>query len=89
MTESQEFLTYIIKNIVNHPDDVRVDHSIDDIGTLLTLTVHPDDMGQVIGRQGNTASSIRSLVRVVGMKLGQRVNVKIVEPQKEEEQAGE
>lgn len=85
MTEPQAFLEYIVKNIVDNPDDVVVEHSVDDIGTLLTLTVNPDDMGQVIGRQGNTASSIRSLVRVVGMKAGARVNVKIVEPNKEEE----
>lgn len=84
MTEPQDFLEYLAKGIVDNPDDVHVEKTIDDIGTLLTLTVHPSDMGQVIGRQGATAKSLRTLVRVAGMKTGARVNVKINEPDKEE-----
>jgi len=84
MTEPQEFLEYLVKGIVDHPDDVSVTKTVDDIGVLLTLGVNPEDMGQVIGRQGATAKSLRTLVRVAGMKSDARVNVKILEPNKEE-----
>lgn len=84
MTEPQDFLEYLVKGIVDNPDDVKVEKTIDDIGTLLTLSVNPNDMGQVIGKQGATAKSLRTLVRVAGMKAGARVNVKINEPEKEE-----
>ena len=89
MKEPEEFLTYIIKGIVAHPDDVLVTKSVDDIGTLLTLKVNPSDMGQIIGRHGATATSIRTVVRVAGMKSGARVNVKIVEPETSELTEGE
>ncbi len=51
------------------------------MGVLLLLTVHPDDMGKIIGKAGNTAKSIRTLLRVVGMKTDARVNLKIEEPE--------
>ncbi len=80
MKEPQEFLVYTVQAIVDNPDDVVVVRTVDDMGTLLTLTVNPEDMGQVIGRQGATAKALRTLIRVAGMKTGERVNVKIVEP---------
>tara|TARA_B100001179_G_scaffold232769_1_gene227085 strand:- start:19630 stop:19932 length:303 start_codon:yes stop_codon:yes gene_type:complete len=89
MTEPQDFLEYIIKGIVDNPDDVKVTKTVDDMGVLLTLDVNPEDMGQVIGRQGATAKSIRTLVRVCGMKSQARVNVKINEPNKEGEEVAE
>ena len=54
--------------------------TVDEMGVLLTLTVHPDDMGKIIGRDGNTAKALRTLLRVVGMKHNARVNLKINEP---------
>jgi predicted RNA-binding protein YlqC (UPF0109 family) len=84
MTEPQEFLEYLVKGLVDNPDDVSLVKSVDEMGTLLTLTVNPEDMGQVIGRQGATAKAIRTLVRVCGMKSEARVNVKINEPQKDQ-----
>ncbi|MCI5051268.1 MAG: KH domain-containing protein [Candidatus Pacebacteria bacterium] len=87
MTEPQDFLEYIVKGIVENPDDVAVTKTVDDMGVLLTLDVNPDDMGQVIGRQGATAKAIRTLVRVAGMKTQARVNVRINEPNKEGESA--
>ncbi len=71
----------MVKSIVDHPDDVKVDREIDEMGVLLTLTVNPDDMGQVIGRQGATAKSVRTLLRVIGAKNNARVNLKINEPE--------
>lgn len=77
----QEFLEYLVKSIVDHPDDVKIDRSIDDLGVLLRLKVHKDDMGQVVGRQGATAKAVRSLLRIVGIKHNARVNLKIEEPE--------
>lgn len=80
-SHDQEFVEYVVKSIVDHPDDVKVDRTIDEMGVLLTLTVNPDDMGQVIGRQGATAKSVRTLLRVIGAKNNARVNLKINEPE--------
>jgi len=77
----QEFLEYLVKSIVDHPDDVKVDRKVDEMGVLLSLKVHSQDMGQVVGRQGATAKSIRSLLRIVGIKHNARVNLKIEEPE--------
>jgi predicted RNA-binding protein YlqC (UPF0109 family) len=77
----QEFLEYLVKSIVDHPDDVTIDRTIDDLGVLLRLKVHKDDMGQVVGRQGATAKAVRSLLRIVGIKHNARVNLKIEEPE--------
>lgn len=71
----------MIKSIVDHPDDVKTDRSVDEMGVLLTLKVNPEDMGQVIGRQGGTARAIRTLLRVIGAKHNARVNFKIEEPE--------
>lgn len=76
----QEFLEQVIKALVDHPDDVKVERQVDEMGVLLTLDVNPGDMGKVIGRSGNTAKAIRILLRVVGMKNNARVNLKINEP---------
>jgi predicted RNA-binding protein YlqC (UPF0109 family) len=77
----QEFLEYLVKSIVDHPDDVVVDRKVDEMGVLLSLKVNPQDMGQVVGRQGATAKAIRSLLRIVGIKNNARVNLKIEEPE--------
>ena len=78
--QDQEFLEYLIKMLVDNPDDVKVARQVDEMGVLLTLDVNPGDMGKVIGRSGNTAKAIRILLRVVGMKNNARVNLKINEP---------
>lgn len=76
----QEFLLYVIKSLVDNPDDVKIDRRVDEMGVLITLKVSPADMGKVIGRNGNTAKAIRTLLRVVGLKNNARVNLKIEEP---------
>lgn len=78
--QDQEFLEYVVKGLVDHPDDVKVVRQVDEMGVLLTLDVNAADMGKVIGRSGNTAKAIRILLRVVGMKNNARVNLKINEP---------
>ena len=77
----REFLEYLVKALVDHPDDVKVDRKVDEMGVLITLTVDPADMGKIIGRAGQTAKAIRMLLRVVGIKNNARVNLKIEEPE--------
>ncbi|MDP2930316.1 MAG: KH domain-containing protein [bacterium] len=77
----QDFLEYLIKALVDNPDDVKVDRKVDEMGVLLSLKLNPEDMGQIIGREGSTARAIRSLVRIVGLKNHARVNLKIEEPE--------
>lgn len=81
MERDQQFLEYVIKSLVDKPEDVKIDRSVDEMGVLLKLTVNRDDMGKVIGRSGATAKAIRTILRVVGMKNDARVNLKIEEPE--------
>jgi uncharacterized protein len=81
MERDQQFLEYVVKELVDNPNDVKVNRTVDQMGVLLTLDVHPNDMGKIIGRSGNTAKAIRTLLRVVGMKYDARVNLKINEPE--------
>lgn len=76
----QEFLELVVKALVDNPSDVKINRKVDEMGVLMTLDVNPADMGKVIGRQGNTAKAVRTLLRVVGMKNNARVNLKINEP---------
>jgi uncharacterized protein len=70
-----------VKALVDNPNDVKIDRTVDEMGVLITLTVNPADMGKIIGRMGNTAKAIRTLLRIIGMKNNARVNLKINEPE--------
>lgn len=76
----REFLEYVVKALVDNPKDVKIDRKVDEMGVLLTLKVHADDMGQIIGKDGSTARAIRNLIRIIGLKNHARVNLKIEEP---------
>ncbi|MFZ2484918.1 MAG: KH domain-containing protein [Minisyncoccia bacterium] len=80
MIDDVQFLEYVVKALVGNPDDIKIKRTVDEMGVLMSLDVHPDDMGKVIGRAGNTAKAIRILLRVVGMKNNSRINLKINEP---------
>ena len=80
-TPDKEFLEFLVKALVDSPEDVRVDRKVDERGVLLTLHVKAEDMGHVVGRQGSTAKAIRSLLRIVGIKNDARLNLKIEEPE--------
>lgn len=77
----QEFVEFIVKAVVNNPDDVKSERKVDEMGVLITLKVNPEDMGTIIGRAGSTAKAIRTLTRIVGIKNNARVNLKIEEPE--------
>jgi hypothetical protein len=77
-TIDQQFVEYIVKSLVGHPDDVSVERIIDEKGVLLSLTVNPEDLGRVIGKRGITAQSLRTLLRALGTKNDARYNLKIV-----------
>jgi hypothetical protein len=77
----QQFLEALIRAMVDYPESVIVTRKIDERGVLLSLKVNSQDMGQIIGRKGNTAKSIRALLKIVGMKNDARVNLKIEEPE--------
>lgn len=81
MNQSVAFLEFVVKGLVDVPEKVEIERTVDEMGVLLSLKVAPEDMGKIIGRKGATAKSIRTLLRVVGMKSNERVNLKIVEPE--------
>ena len=75
----KELVEAIAKALVDHPDQVQV-HAIDgEQVTVLELRVHPEDLGKVIGRQGRTAKSIRTILGAAGMKLRKRLTLEILE----------
>lgn len=80
MNEDQSFLELIVRGIVEFPEAVQTNRTVDEMGVLITLDVDKADMGKVIGREGNTAKALRTLLRIVGMKNNARVNLKINEP---------
>lgn len=81
MDNDLQFLEFVVKQIVNHPEDVVVERKVDEMGVLLTLRANKEDMGQIIGKSGQTAKALRVLLRVIGSKNNARVNLKIVEPE--------
>lgn len=78
--QDKKFLETIITSIVSKPEAVSVDRTVDERGVLLTLKIDPSDMGFVIGRRGQTAQAIRTLLKVVGARNNSRVNLKIYDP---------
>jgi predicted RNA-binding protein YlqC (UPF0109 family) len=77
----RDFVEYVVKQIVQFPDQVEVTRTVDEMGVLITLKVSKEDMGKIIGKAGQTAKALRVLLRVIGSKNNARVNLKIVEPE--------
>lgn len=83
MTEAhkdRDFIEFVVKNIVDNPDEVEIERNIDDLGVLITLKVAKEDMGKIIGKSGQTAKAMRILLRLIGSRTESRVNLKILEP---------
>ncbi len=76
-----KFVEFVVKAIVDNPDEIEVERAVDEMGVLITLKVGKEDMGKIIGKSGQTAKSIRTLLRIIGSKNNARVNLKIVEPE--------
>jgi len=76
----RDFVEYIVKKLVNDADNIEITRTIDEMGVLIILKVSKDDMGRIIGKNGQTAKAIRILLRIIGSKNNARVNLKIVEP---------
>lgn len=81
MEKDEKFVQDVVKSLVDNPDKVETKRTVDEMGVLIELTVAPEDMGKVIGKEGKTAKSIRTLLRVLGAKNNARVNLKITEPE--------
>jgi predicted RNA-binding protein YlqC (UPF0109 family) len=69
----------IAKALVDHPEQVQVRAVDGEQVTVLELRVHPEDLGKVIGRQGRTAKSIRTILGAAGMKIRKRLTLEILE----------
>lgn len=76
----QEVLEKILTSLVNNPQEVKVQRIIDEMGVLLRVKLHPQDMGLVVGRKGENIKSIKNIIRAIGAKNHARVNIKIEEP---------
>lgn len=76
-----QFVEFVIKQIVEKPEEVKVTRTVDEMGVLITLEVNKEDMGKIIGKGGQTAKALRILLRIIGSKNNARVNLKIIEPQ--------
>lgn len=76
----QKILEDIVKALVNNPESVKVIRRIDEMGVLLSIKVHPQDMGIVIGKKGLTLNAIKHIIKSIGIKNHARVNIKVEEP---------
>ncbi len=76
----EEFVAYLVKNMVNQPDKVDIRAVDGQGGTLIEIRVAPEDVGQVVGRKGNVIRSLRTLAMVIGARLGRRVHLEIIQP---------
>jgi predicted RNA-binding protein YlqC (UPF0109 family) len=83
-TIDEQFIEYIVKQLVNDPDAVKIERTVDEKGVLLSLTVSAEDIGRVIGKRGATAQSLRNLLRALGSKNDARYNLKIIDVDKPE-----
>ncbi len=80
MQTFSEYLRQIVTPLLTRPESAVIEQTQDNMGVLLTLTVAPEDMGPIIGKQGETAKAIRSLIRIAGIKQNARVSLKVTEP---------
>lgn len=77
--QETDFLRYIIENIVQHTNNIAIEKIDDEMGTLLTLQVHPDDMWIVIGKKWSTVNALRSILRLQWMKASKKITLKVIE----------
>lgn len=80
MEFDQQFIEYIVKALVNKPEEVKSERKIDEQGVLITVHTAPEDTGYVIGKGGKTAVAIRTLLATLGAKGNMRVSFRIDAP---------
>ena len=79
MTDVMELISFITVNLVDHPDDVTVQKTEREGREIYQVRVHPDDLGKVIGKGGQTARAIRTLLMAISARTNQRLGLEIVE----------
>ncbi len=76
----QVFLEYILKSLLDEGTEFSISVTQDSMGTLYEVTVPEESMGKVIGKNGQTIQALRTLLRMMGSKTGERVTLKVLEP---------
>jgi predicted RNA-binding protein YlqC (UPF0109 family) len=76
------FLQHVLEALVEDKNELHIDQTVDQLGTLLTVRVSERDMGKLIGKSGQTVKALRTLLRVIGGNTAERINLKILEPEK-------
>ncbi|MDQ7009354.1 MAG: KH domain-containing protein [Candidatus Gracilibacteria bacterium] len=79
MYKEIDYLKFILEGLVSNIDDIKIDRLEDELGVLLTLSVAKEDMGIIIGKGGNTVNSLRSILRLLGVKIGKKINLKVLD----------
>ena len=79
MNKEVEFLKFLIENLVKNTGDINITREEDELGVLLTLKVNSEDMWLVIGKAWNTVNSIRSILKVLWLKIDKRINLKVLD----------
>lgn len=74
----KEFIAYLIKNLVDHPDDVDVQVVEDLENMLISVRVSQNDVAKIVGKQGRTIKSLRTIAMTVGARFGRRVRLDLV-----------
>jgi predicted RNA-binding protein YlqC (UPF0109 family) len=74
------FLEFVLKSICEDQDELKIEAQRDDLGVLLTIQVSERDMGKLIGKGGQTIKALRTLLRIIGGNVSERVNLKVLEP---------
>jgi len=75
-----EFVAYIVKNMVNKPESVDIRSTEGQNGLLIEIRVAPEDVGKIVGRQGHVIRSLRTLAGTIGARLGRRIHLEIIQP---------
>ncbi|MCK5460602.1 KH domain-containing protein [Candidatus Gracilibacteria bacterium] len=80
--QALEFVKYILDQICETKEAIELNQTKDEMGVLISIKVAESDMGKLIGKQGQTISAIRTLVRIMGARENERINLKVLEPSK-------
>lgn len=77
--DGEELVRKVVEAIVEYPENVEIERTVDEKGVLLRLTVNPLDLGRVIGKKGVTAMAIRTLLHTLGIRNNARYNLMVID----------